>query len=148
MLILRYEEQGADRTHRLGEGTTLIGRLPTCDLVLNDPSVSRHHASIKVADGKCFVQDVGSRFGTFVNGERILAVQDPVEIKQGDTLKLGELTLKLEQNLPEKDLLTEDHEISEGPGTILKPLPPADKPPAAADGHLIKLFAEVGRTLV
>ena len=148
MLILRYEEQGAERTHRLHDGTTLIGRLPTCDLVLNDPSVSRHHASIKIADGHAFVQDVGSRFGTFVNGERIIAVQDPVEVKQGDALKLGELTLKLEQNMPEKELLSEDHEISEGPGTILKPIAPSDKPAAAADGHLIKLLADVGRTLV
>ena len=147
MLILRYQEGGTDKTHRLKDGTTLIGRLPTCDLVLNDPSVSRHHASMRVADGRCYVQDVGSRFGTFVNGEQVLATQDAVEIKQGDTLKLGELALKLEQNLPETAILTEDHEISEGPGTILRPIAPG-KPAVAADAHLVKLFADVGRTLV
>jgi adenylate cyclase len=148
MLILRYEEQGVEKTHRLKDGMSLIGRLPTCDLVLNDPSVSRHHASIKHADGRCFIQDVGSRFGTFVNGNQVLAVQDPVEIKHGDTVKLGELSLKLEQNLPETDLLSEDHEISEGPGTILRPVEAPARPIAAADSHLIKLLGEVGRTLV
>ena len=75
MLILRYDDHGTEKTHRLKEGLTLAGRLPTCDLVLNDPSVSRHHASLKVADGKCFVQDVGSRFGTFVDGNQLIAVQ-------------------------------------------------------------------------
>lgn len=149
MLILRYEELGVEKTHRLKDGTTLIGRLPTCDLVLNDPSVSRHHASVSMANGRCFVQDVGSRFGTFVNGERLLAVQDPVEIKAGDKLTLGELSAAVEQNLSETDLLTEDHDISVGPGAILKAVEaPAHQPVAAADAHLIKLLGEVGRTIV
>jgi adenylate cyclase len=148
MLILRYDDHGTEKTHRLKEGMTLVGRLPTCDLVLNDPSVSRHHASLKVADGKVFVQDVGSRFGTFINGEQLIAVQDAVELKQGATLKLGELTLTLEQNLPENALLTENHQISEGEGTILKPIAPPQKQATGADAHLIKLLAEVGRTLV
>ena len=148
MLILRYDEQGIEKTHRLKEGTTLIGRLPTCDLVLNDPSVSRHHASVSMANGRYFVQDVGSRFGTFVNGERLLAVQDPVEIKAGDKLTLGELSAAVEQNPSETDLLTEDHDISVGPGAILKAVEaPAHQPVAAADAHLIKLTTGDGYTL-
>jgi len=149
MLILRYEENSTEKSHRLKEGTSRIGRLPTSDLVLNDPSVSRHHANVIVADGHCRVQDVGSRFGTFVNGEQVLAVQEPVAVEAGDTIRFGEFSLILEQNLPEIDLLSENHEISEGPAMILKPVAaPADKPVAAADAHLIKLLAEVGRTLV
>ena len=149
MLILRYDDHGTEKTHRLKEGLTLAGRLPTCDLVLNDPSVSRHHASLKVADGKCFVQDVGSRFGTFVDGNQLIAVQDAVELKQGSTLKLGELTLKLEQNMPETAILSEDHEISEGEGTILRQIvSPQRQSSTSADTHLIKLLAEVGRTVV
>jgi len=45
MLQLRYEEQGASKIHQLRQGMTLAGRLPTCDLVLTDPSVSRHHGA-------------------------------------------------------------------------------------------------------
>jgi adenylate cyclase len=104
---------------------------------------------MRVDDGHVFVQDVGSRFGTFINGTQVLAVQDPVEIKQGDTLKLGEMTLGIEQNLPEQALLSEDHEISEGPETIFRPVArPEKQPVAAADAHLIKLLAEVGRNLL
>ena len=149
MLILRYDDHGTEKTHRLKDGLTLAGRLPTCDLVLNDPSVSRHHASLKVADGKCFVQDVGSRFGTFIDGDQLIAVQDAVELKPGATLKLGELTLKLEQNMPETAILSENHEISEGEGTILRQIvPPQKQASTSADTHLIKLLAEVGRTVV
>ena len=53
MLQLRYEEHGVAKVHRLSRGLTLIGRLPTCDLVLLDPSVSRHHASLRVVDPTC-----------------------------------------------------------------------------------------------
>jgi adenylate cyclase len=149
MLIFRYTEHGAEQTHRLKDGTSVIGRLPTCDLVVNDPSVSRRHAIVDKTIGECFVQDGGSRFGTFVNGERILPVRDPYPLKPGDTLKLGEFVLTLEQNMLETELLSEDHKVSEGVGVIFKPVDsPADKPVAAADAHLIKLLADVGRTLV
>jgi adenylate cyclase len=149
MLILRYDDHGVEKTHRLNDGMTLIGRLPKCDLVLGDPSVSRQHARITVKGARCFVEDVGSRFGTFVNGTRLLAVQEPAELKNGEILKLGDLALTLEQNLPEKDLLSENHEISEGPGAILrKAEPDSVKPAASAGAHLMKLLAEVGRALV
>jgi adenylate cyclase len=148
MLILRYEERGVEKTHRLKDGTTLIGRLPKCDLVLNDPSVSRQHATIRIADGHCLVQDVGSRFGTFVNGDRLIAVQDAAELKHGGILKLGDLSLTLELSLSEKELLSENHEISEGPGAVLKQLTTTGPPVASGDAHLIKLLADVGRTLV
>jgi adenylate cyclase len=59
------------------------------------------------------------------------------------------MSLKLEQNLPEKELLSENHEISEGPGAILRKMQPvAEKPAVSADAHLMKLLADVGRTLV
>jgi adenylate cyclase len=148
MLILRYDAQGAEKTHPLKDGTTVIGRLATCDLAPNETSVSRKHASVTLAGGRCYVQDLGSRFGTFVRGGRVLPVHDPVELKPGEALTLGELTLTLEQHLAEQEILTEDHQVSDGPGTILRPIAAAGAPPAGADAHLIKLLADVGRTLV
>ncbi|MEO8069763.1 MAG: adenylate/guanylate cyclase domain-containing protein [Acidobacteriota bacterium] len=145
MLQLRYEEQGLVKTHQLKQGLTLIGRLPTCDLVLVDPSVSRHHASVRVVDTKCSLQDAGSRFGTFLNGEQI---RDEVDVLPGGTIKVGEILFVLEQHLPEQELLSEDHQISEGPGTILKAIDPSTDASIGGDGHLIRLLAEVGRALL
>jgi pSer/pThr/pTyr-binding forkhead associated (FHA) protein len=49
-----------------------LGRLPDNDVVLTSPFVSRRHCAIRVlADGGCFMQDLGSKDGVYVNGERI-----------------------------------------------------------------------------
>ena len=52
MFILHYDDHGVDKTHELRPGVTLIGRLPTSDLVIADASVSRHHASLRTTDGQ------------------------------------------------------------------------------------------------
>jgi adenylate cyclase len=149
MLTLRYEQLGAEKTHRLKDGVSVVGRLPTCDIVLNDPSVSRRHATLRVEQGRCYVQDSGSRFGTFINGEQILATQDSAEVKPSDIVTFGELPVTIEQNLPETELLSDKHQVPEGIGVIVKPTEsPSSQPVATADSHLIKLLADVGRTLV
>jgi len=76
MFVLRYTEAGVEKSHRLKSGTTLVGRLPSCDLVLADPGVSRHHASFRLEGSHCFVLDAGSRFGTSQNGHRIASRRD------------------------------------------------------------------------
>ena len=144
MLQLRYEEQGAVKAHVLKQGLTLVGRLPTCDFVLGDPSVSRHHATFKVLDSDCRLQDAGSRYGTFLDGQQ---VRQEVKVEPGATIRLGEISLVLEQHMDEQELLTEEHQIAEGPGTIYKPMEPADRAPGT-DGQLIRLLSEVQRALL
>jgi sigma-B regulation protein RsbU (phosphoserine phosphatase) len=48
-----------------------IGRAPDNHLILRDSRVSRNHAQISHTDGKCVLEDLGSRHGVWVNGERI-----------------------------------------------------------------------------
>ena len=48
-----------------------IGRAPDNNLVLRDSRVSRNHAQISQEDGRCVVEDLASRHGVWVNGERI-----------------------------------------------------------------------------
>jgi adenylate cyclase len=146
MFLLRYEDQGVAKTFELPEGSTDVGRLPTSSLVLTDPSVSRRHAVIRVDAGRCFVKDAGSRFGTFHNEQRLLAVADETALEPGDTLQVGEVKIELEQSVPEQELLTEDHEIFEGPGTILKPA--SDDRAGGGEGQLIRLLGELGRMLL
>ena len=144
MLVLNYEEQGVPKTYELPPGKKLIGRLPTSDLPLRDPSVSRHHASLRVVDGRCFVLDAGSRFGTYINGQKI---EVETELLPGGTVKLGEISLTLEQKVPEQELLSENHEISDGPGTIYRQLDNAETPSDTTHARLIRLLAEVGQAL-
>jgi len=149
MLTLRYEQSGVEKTHRLKNGVSVVGRLPTCDVVLNDPSVSRRHATISLDGGRYLVQDAGSRFGTFINGQQILAVEEGSAVKPGDVITFGELAVTVEQNMPETELLSENHQVPDGIGVIVKAAEsPSAQPIAAADSHLIKLLADVGRALV
>ena len=149
MLLLRVEEQRVSRTHTLRPGVTTVGRLPTSDLVLNDPSVSRRHALIRFEEGRCFLQDAASRFGTFLNGRRLIAIEAEAEVAPGATLKFGEVTVFVEQFVAEKDLLNENHDVAVGPDAILKAVVPTPGEAApGGDSHLMRLLADVGRSLL
>lgn len=147
MYQVRYNEGGLDKVHQLAPGVTVVGRLPTCTLVLSDISVSRKHASLRLDEtGRLFIQDTGSRFGTFRNGQQVLIEEVP--LLATDTIKLGEVTLTLEQNVSESELLTENHEVAEGPGTIFRKVTDDDGKAGVSTDSLVRLLSDVGRTLL
>jgi sigma-B regulation protein RsbU (phosphoserine phosphatase) len=59
------------RTLYLDHSPFTVGRKMEKDLVIADPRVSRDHALIISESGKFFVEDQGSKHGTYVNGEKI-----------------------------------------------------------------------------
>ena len=71
----------------------IIGRDTSVDLVIQDTSISREHASIQISRGQIWISDLKSTNGSSVNG-RPLAV-DPVELRISDTIKLGSIQLSL-----------------------------------------------------
>ncbi len=71
MFSLSFVEAGEPGSHELREGTTLIGRASTCDLIISAPTISRQHARIRLHDGHVFVSDAGSTYGTIIGGEPI-----------------------------------------------------------------------------
>ena len=147
VLLLRFDDSGSARTHELTHSRHCVGRLPGCDLLLSDKSVSRKHAALWVERGRCYVQDAGSRFGTFVNDRQLLATDDPAPAGPGDMLKFGHVSVQIEQRVDERELLSEHHAIIEGPGTVYKSI--ATTPfGAPSDGHFARLIADVGRTVV
>jgi pSer/pThr/pTyr-binding forkhead associated (FHA) protein len=52
-------------------GEATLGRLPECEITLNDPSVSRRHARLFSEDGAWRIEDLGSTNGVKVNGQRV-----------------------------------------------------------------------------
>jgi hypothetical protein len=70
-------------------GGAVLGRLPECDVSLDDPSVSRRHARVGRQDGVWFVEDLGSTNGTRI-GERAVSRG---ELSDGDELRLGNVRL-------------------------------------------------------
>jgi FHA domain len=79
----RLLHQGNDV--RLAQGEYLIGRSPQCAIRLEDPTVSRHHALLRVLDDLAEVEDLGSRNGVSVNGRAVAGRQ---RLKSGDRIKI------------------------------------------------------------
>ena len=63
-----------------------IGRAPVCEIRLEDDGLSRTHARIRCEGGDASIEDLQSRNGTFVNGERIHAV---TKVADGDKIQCG-----------------------------------------------------------
>lgn len=70
----------------------LIGRSSECHLRAGSDMISRQHCQLSVADSHAAVKDMGSRNGTFVNGQQITG---EVQLKAGDKLKVGPLEFEI-----------------------------------------------------
>ena len=73
---------------------TLIGRIDSNHLVLEDPMVSRVHAKVTLGTGTVEIEDCGSSRGTKVNGELI----DRAFLHHGDVVKVGSVLLEFLQD--------------------------------------------------
>ncbi|HEX9147517.1 MAG TPA: FHA domain-containing protein [Thermoanaerobaculia bacterium] len=79
-----------DRDIALVEGENVLGRDPDVAVWIDLNSVSRHHARVVVTDGAAHLEDLGSKNGTLVNGERI---SSPRQLSNGDRIKVGAASL-------------------------------------------------------
>ncbi|HVF55456.1 MAG TPA: FHA domain-containing protein [Pyrinomonadaceae bacterium] len=74
-----------------------IGRLGSCELVLNHPSVSRLHAGINEADGRFYVFNFSHSSGITLNG-RVVPVEEAEVLADGDVIQIGPFFLQLERD--------------------------------------------------
>jgi Inner membrane component of T3SS, cytoplasmic domain len=89
-VALTGSQKGED--FRVREGPNIIGSAPDADIVLNDAAISGKHASLRYKDQRFTITDLDSTNGTFLNDRA-----DPIareELKDNDTIRLGEVTLK------------------------------------------------------
>lgn len=91
MATLRIERGSkAGRRIELGHGVLTVGRQSCCDLVLEDDTVSRQHARFECRPEGYFLEDLGSRNGTYLNGER---VSSATRIFDGDRIQLYDISM-------------------------------------------------------
>src|SRR2546425_507216 len=90
-IVLAEERNGqlaAERT--FSSEIVLLGRDPAvCHFCFEQskwPMVSRKHAEFRLREGRCVLADANSRFGTFINGQKITS---PVEVRVGARVQLG-----------------------------------------------------------
>ena len=78
----------------LGEQPISIGRLPECNVVLNDPNVSRRHAEVRAQGDGFVLVDLGSTNGVKVNGVRVTQHQ----LADGDQVSIGNTRMEFEES--------------------------------------------------
>jgi hypothetical protein len=77
----------------VGSGGATMGRSRQCDVMVDDPNVSRTHAEVRPRGGSWVLTDLGSTNGSRLNGRRI----DGTEVlKPGDEIELGTTLLTFE----------------------------------------------------
>jgi len=105
--------QPVERAVEISGPRAIIGRGDDCDLVLDDPTVSRRHAVISMRLGNPpVIEDLGSENGTYVNGRQIrspvgftLEPEHPrAELRGGEWIQIGDMSAivsLLPPNLPD-----------------------------------------------
>ncbi|MBI4566015.1 MAG: FHA domain-containing protein [Planctomycetes bacterium] len=112
-------ESGAERTEYLVRAAVVVGRQKPCDIVLDDPSLSREHMAIGFDGQGYFVRDLESRNGTRLNGKAVTGAQ---RLHPGDRIQIGHTTFVFQ-------LGTEDAGRPESPAPEAPPPPrPAARP--------------------
>src|SRR5882724_7732911 len=70
----------------------ILGRSTRCDFVVDDPSISRKHAEIRIREDHLLLKDLHSRNGTFVDGQPIHAT----EVSQGQVVRFGKVSFTVQ----------------------------------------------------
>ncbi|MEK7483217.1 MAG: sigma 54-interacting transcriptional regulator [Planctomycetota bacterium] len=83
----------------------LLGRDPKCHIVLYDTFASRQHTRILYQDGNYYLEDLGSKNGTKLNG--LLVQQNHSLLEDEDRILIGDTELLFMQQLPSSDFQTE-----------------------------------------
>lgn len=81
-------------TLALSGSAILIGRAPSSTLVLDDDYCSNRHARLYPHEGQWYLEDLGSRNGTYLGSTRVTA---PVAVKPGAAIRLGQTVLELQR---------------------------------------------------
>jgi hypothetical protein len=108
------------------QASIVVGRDEGADVLIDNPSVSRRHAEIRLGDDGWMVEDLGSSNGTFLKGAKI---DGPQSIGLGDEIGMGKFSIVFGKAL------------GEGEVPVAKPSPMADqsppaRPPTVVDGTM------------
>jgi DNA-binding winged helix-turn-helix (wHTH) protein len=74
----------------LKQGEHVVGRAEDVDICLDHESVSRRHARVVVSADRVTIEDLGSKNGTYVAGERVVA---PHPLHDGDRIRVGSVAM-------------------------------------------------------
>lgn len=92
-LLVTAGPLAGSRMNLANQGDITIGRSESSAFVLNDDFASAQHARLISRDGEWYLEDLDSRNGTFLNGQR---VEQPERLTPGMEIRIGRTTLRLQ----------------------------------------------------
>jgi adenylate cyclase len=147
MFVLVVNHNGTAHRFPLSEGRTVLGRAQTCDVFIDDKSISRQHAEIVVRTDGVEVSDLESRNGTYRNGELLQRTM----VASGDRLMFGTVDAVLER-VPSDDPTVPANLLPDPSSTFVRridELPGSSSQQEAIDApRLIRLLGEIAKALV
>ena len=111
--ILSGAESG--RQYSIEQPRTVLGRHPECDIVFEIAAISRQHAQILRDGNSFFIEDLGSRNGTYVNGQ---AIDGKEPLREGDCVRICDLDFAFFMSAP-NELLAGPKPTGRGGSSIL-----------------------------
>jgi predicted component of type VI protein secretion system len=91
-LSLLRVEGAQEQAFRFTRSEVILGRERGCDCRLVDKTISARHARLAYHHSQWWVEDLGSKNGTYLNHERIT---QPVVVTAGDELRCGQVALRV-----------------------------------------------------
>lgn len=101
-----------------------FGRSHENEVVFPDGGLSRRHARIVLRDGVPCLEDLGSRNGTFVNGEQI---QAPRALRGGDEIRMGSVRIRVAQGSQGPEVRIQARDAKDAHQSLVLPLAEARK---------------------
>jgi pSer/pThr/pTyr-binding forkhead associated (FHA) protein len=129
LILELVEGNDLGRTFRLGAEAT-AGRDPSGPIALTDDQISRRHASFTVNGDEVMIEDLGSRNGTYVNGQ---VLQGARRLVPGDRIRMGLTVLQLRseaQVAAQPSAVQPMPDITNVPDDVLRPATEAELAPA------------------
>ncbi len=129
---------GRSATMDLEQERILIGRLDTCDVVVDHPTVSRIHAAVTIVSSRYFVVNLSTSNTLTLNG-RLLYPQDGDVLAEGDIIQLGPFAILVETVGSAISLLVQI-QVSDRPSVAKLEI--TETPDATSVDDVLKVFWE------
>lgn len=94
-IIMQVNMDQQTITQRFSQTEIILGRDPSCDLTLDNSTISLRHSRITFHDKQWWVEDLDSTNGSFLNN---VSIDTPTVITSGDQLKLGRVLINITEN--------------------------------------------------
>ena len=109
-LIQKKADGSVDQKWELRDSPFTVGRGDMADAKVNDHEISREHFAIVPRAGAYAIKDLGSKNGTWLNGQRLVS---EVDLKPNDHIRAGQTIFFYVTDKPTKGLRTVVNELEE-----------------------------------